>query len=221
MRAIAAQKLKEMGKMTRKEWIVLGVFFGLITFWVLGNTLQIDATLTAFVGVVLLLLTNALAWDDVLGEKDAWHTVIWFSVLITLAGQLNKLGFIQWFGSSIGSSVAGMNWVVALVILLLIYFYIHYLMASAIAHVSSMYAIFVTIAITAGAPPMLSALVFGFFSNLYMATTHYSGGPAPILFGCGYVPLSKWWKIGFLMSLVIIPIWLILGSSWWKIVGLW
>ena len=221
MRAMAAQKLKEMGKMTQKERIVLGVFFGLITFWVLGSTLQIDATLTAFVGVVLLLLSNALAWDDVLGEKEAWHTVIWFSVLMTLAGQLNQLGFIQWFGSSVGSSVGGMNWAVALVILLLVYFYIHYLMASSIAHVSAMYAIFVSIAIAAGAPPMLSALVFGMFSNLYMATTHYSGGPAPILFGCGYVPLSTWWKIGFLMSLVIIPIWLILGSAWWKMLGFW
>ena len=221
MRVLATRKLKEMGKMSQKEKIVLGVFFGLITFWVLGSTLQIDATVTAFAGVVLLLLTNALAWDDVLGEKEAWHTVIWFAVLMTMAGQLNKLGFIRWFGESVGASVAGMNWVAVLVILLLIYFYSHYMMASAIAHVSAMYAIFVSIAIAAGAPPMLSAVVFGIFSNLYMATTHYSGGPSPILFGCGYVPLSKWWKIGFLMSLVIIPIWLIIGSSWWKLLGFW
>jgi DASS family divalent anion:Na+ symporter len=221
MRLLATQKLKEMGKMSQKEWIVLGVFTGLITFWVLGDSLQIDATLTALVGVVALLLANALSWDDVVGEKEAWHTVIWFAILMTLAGQLNKLGFIKWFGESVGASVAGMDWVPVLGILLLIYYSSHYLMASAIAHVSAMYTIFVSIAIAAGAPPMLSALVFGMFSNLHMATTHYSGGPAPILFGCGYTSLFKWWKIGFLISLVVIPVWLILGSSWWKLLGFW
>lgn len=221
MRALAAEKLKEMGKMTRKEWIVLTVFIGLVTLWVLGSALKIDATLTALIGLAVLLLTNALTWDDVIGEKEAWHTVIWFAVLLTLAGQLNKLGFIKWFGAVVGASVGDMGWIPMMGILLLVYYYSHYMMASAIAHISAMYAIFVSIAIAAGAPPMLTVLVFGMFSNLYMATTHYSGGPAPILFGCGYMSLATWWKIGFFMSLLIIPIWLVVGGAWWKVLGIW
>lgn len=221
MRALAVQKLKEMGPMTRNEWIVLAVFVGLVTLWVLGQKLGINATLTALMGLSVLLLTQALSWDDVIGEKEAWHTIIWFSVLMTLAGQLNKLGFIKWFGNIIATSVTGMDWIPMLGILLLVYYYSHYMMASAIAHISAMYAIFVSIAIMAGAPPMLTVLVFGMFSNLYMATTHYSGGPAPILFGCGYMPLSTWWKIGFLMSLIVIPIWLIVGPGWWALTGFW
>jgi DASS family divalent anion:Na+ symporter len=221
MRQLAAQKLKEMGKMSFKEWIVLTVFAGLITFWALGAALNIDATVTAFVGVVVLLLTDTLSWDDVLSEKEAWHTILWFAILMTLAGQLNKLGFISWFGALVGASIGGMSWIPMVGILLLVYYYSHYMMASGIAHVSAMYTIFVTIAIAAGAPALFTALLFGMFSNLYMATTHYSGGPAPILFGCNYVPVAKWWKIGFLMSLVIIPVWLIVGGLWWKVLGLW
>ncbi|WP_026111983.1 anion permease [Winslowiella toletana] len=221
MRHIAAEKLREMGKLSRNEWIVLCVFLGLVGLWVAGSSLQINATLTAFLGLSVLLLTGALTWDDVTGEKEAWHTVVWFAVLLTLANQLNKLGFISWFGGLIAGYVQGMHWLPMLGILLLAYYYTHYMMASAIAHISAMYAIFVSIAIAAGAPPMLTVLVFGMFSNLYMATTHYSGGPAPILFGCNYIPLATWWKIGFLLSLVVIPIWLIIGSSWWKVLGFW
>ncbi|CNH52263.1 anion permease [Yersinia kristensenii] len=221
MRALALVKLKEMGPMSRNEWIVLSVFIGLVTLWVCGSALNIDATMTAFIGLAILLLSGALTWDDVIAEKEAWHTVIWFAVLLTLASQLNKLGFISWFGASIAGSVQGMNWVPMMGILLLAYYYSHYMMASAIAHISAMYAIFVSIAIAAGAPPMLTVLVFGMFSNLYMATTHYSGGPAPILFGCNFIPLATWWKIGFLISLVVIPIWLIIGSAWWSVLGFW
>ncbi|AJI87508.1 transporter, divalent anion:Na+ symporter family protein [Yersinia rochesterensis] len=221
MRAQAIVKLKEMGRMSRNEWIVLSVFIGLVTLWVCGTMLNIDATITAFIGLAILLLSGVLTWDDVIAEKEAWHTMIWFAVLLTLASQLNKLGFIRWFGASMAGSVQGMNWVPMMGILLLAYYYSHYMMASAIAHISAMYTIFVSITISAGAPPMLTGLVFGMFSNLYMATTHYSGGPAAILFGCNFIPLTTWWKIGFLISLVVIPIWLIIGSVWWKVLGFW
>lgn len=221
MRAMAVEKLREMGSMSRDEWVVLGVFLGLVTFWVLGATLHIDATLTALAGLSVLLLTRALTWDDVVSEKEAWHTVVWFAVLIMLATQLNKLGLIGWLGNMAGDSVKGMHWLPMLGLLLLVYYYSHYLMASAVAHISAMYAIFVSIAIAAGAPPVLTVLAFAAFSNLFMSTTHYSGGPAPILFGCGYMSLSTWWKIGFLTGLVVIPIWLIVGSFWWKVLGLW
>ncbi|MEC5320136.1 DASS family sodium-coupled anion symporter [Brenneria populi subsp. brevivirga] len=221
MRAIAVERLREMGAMSRNEWVVLGVFLGLVTFWVLGSTLKIDATLTALAGLSVLLLSRALTWDDVVSEKEAWHTVVWFAVLMTLAGQLNKMGLIAWLGNMAGSAVSGMHWLPMLGLLLLVYYYSHYLMASAIAHISAMYAIFVSIALAAGAPPMLTVLVFGIFSNLFMSTTHYSSGPAPILFGCGYMPLSTWWKIGFFISLAIIPIWLVVGGMWWKVLGYW
>lgn len=221
MRMIAKENLREMGAMSRNEWVVLGVFLGLVTFWVLGSTLNIDATLTALAGLSVLLLTRALTWDDVIGEKEAWHTVVWFAVLIMLATQLNKMGLIGWLGGLTAESVKGMHWLPMLGLLLVVYYYSHYLMASAVAHISAMYAIFVSIAIAAGAPPVLTVLTFAVFSNLFMATTHYSGGPAPILFGCGYMSLGTWWKIGFLTGLVVIPIWLGVGSLWWKALGLW
>ncbi|WP_192867811.1 anion permease [Thaumasiovibrio subtropicus] len=221
MRQLAQDELKKMGKMTQSEWMIAATFIGMVTLWVLGPTLSLHATVTALAGLVFLLVTRTIQWDDVLKEKEAWHTIVWFAVLVMMAGQLNKLGFISWFGDAVGASMAGYGWVTTLAILLLVYFYSHYLMASAMAHISAMYSAFLAIAIGAGAPPLLAAVVLGMFSNLYMSTTHYSSGPAPILFGAGYMSLKQWWKIGFIFTLIVIPVFMIVGGAWWKLIGLW
>jgi DASS family divalent anion:Na+ symporter len=35
------------------------------------------------------------------------------------------------------------------------------------------------------------------------------------------VDLGLWWKIGFLISILNLAIWLGIGIPWWKLVGLW
>ncbi|EHD0096859.1 anion permease [Vibrio vulnificus] len=221
MRAIAKEKLQQMGAMTRDEIMVCATFIGMVTLWVLGPTLGIHATVTALIGLVFLLLSRTITWDAVLSEKEAWHTITWFAVLIMMASELNKLRFIKWFSNGIGESLSGFGWATTIILLLLVYYYSHYLMASAMAHISAMYSAFLAIAISAGAPPMLAAIVLGIFSNLYMSTTHYSSGPAPILFGAGFHSLQNWWKIGFVFSLIVIPIFIFVGGMWWKVLGLW
>ena len=70
-------------------------------------------------------------------------------------------------------------------------------------------------------PLPMGAVVLGFFSSLFSSMTHYGTGPAPVLFGAGYVKLADWWKLGAVVSVVNITIWLGLGGCWWKVIGLW
>jgi len=65
------------------------------------------------------------------------------------------------------------------------------------------------------------ALPLAYFSNLNAAMTHYGTGSAPVYFNAGYVRQGKWWKLGFVISLVNLAIWMGIGMVWWKIVGLW
>ena len=67
----------------------------------------------------------------------------------------------------------------------------------------------------------LAALTLGYFSNLFAGTTHYGTGPAPVYFGSGYVEMDRWWKLGFVVSLVHLVVWLGAGALWWKVLGLW
>lgn len=73
----------------------------------------------------------------------------------------------------------------------------------------------------AGAPPLLAALVLGFVSSLFGSLTPYACGPAPVLFGGGYVILGAWWRLGALVSAVNIVIWMVVGGAWMKLLGIW
>ncbi len=218
---IARDELARMGKLKTSEWFMLGTFLLLLLLWILGGELGVHSTTAAFVGLAALLVSGTLTWSDILQEKAAWNTLVWFSALVMMATYLNELGLIPWFGQTIGSAVEGVSWSVAFLILSLVYFYSHYFFASNTAHVSSMYGAFLAVAIAVGTPPMLAALVLGFFSNLFSSMTHYGTGPAPVLFGSGYVEMGMWWKLGALVSVVNIVIWLGVGGVWWKVLGVW
>ena len=36
-----------------------------------------------------------------------------------------------------------------------------------------------------------------------------------------FVNVGEWWKAGFVMSVVLIIIWLLVGGVWWKVLGYW
>ena len=218
---LARDRLAEMGPISLDEWLMLFAFVLLLVLWIFGRQLGISSTTAAMVGLAVLLLTSVLTWEDVLNERGAWDTLVWFAALVMMATFLNRLGLIPWVSDQVGSYFAGIDWLPAFLGLSLIYFYSHYFFASNTAHVSSMYAAFLAVAVAVGTPPLLAALVLAFFSNLFSSMTHYGTGPAPVLFGSGYVEIGTWWKLGFLISLINITIWLGVGGLWWKVLGLW
>jgi len=219
-RELAEGKLREMGPISPAELVTAGVIVLMLVLWVGGQTWKINATTAAFVGVAVLLLSGALTWDDMLKETGAWDTIVWFAALVMMATQLNTLGFIPWIGKNVGALVGGFPWGTAFLLLALVYFYSHYMFASQTAHISAMYAPFLAVALAAGTPPVLAALVLAFFSNLFSSLTHYANGPAPVVFGTRYVSMGAWWGIGAAVSVLNIIIWVGVGSIWWKMIGL-
>jgi DASS family divalent anion:Na+ symporter len=218
---MAHEELEKMGPMKRTEKIMLLVFLLILGLWATAEWNKIDATVVALLGVSVMLLTGVIRWDDVLAEKGAWDALIWFGGLVMMAGQLNSLGLIKWFATSVGGVVTGWAWLPALIVLLLVYLYAHYGFASVAAHVTAMFPPFLAVAVAAQAPPYLAALSLAFFSSLMSGTTHYGTGPAPIFFNAGYIDQKTWWKLGLLISFVNIAIWLGVGFTWWKVLGLW
>lgn len=220
-KVLADEELHKMGAMSKAEKIVAGVFAGALLLWATSQYNGIDATVVAMLAVSIMLITKVLEWQDVLDEKGAWDTLIWMGTLIGLADYLAKLGFIPWFAQAVGAGIVGVPWMQAFIVLLIIYMYAHYGFASLVAHITAMYAAFASVAVAAGAPAYLVALALAFMSNLCMSLTHYAAGPSPILFGSGYVDQPTWWKLGFLISIINMLIWVGIGSAWWKVLGLW
>lgn len=218
----ARRKLAEMGPMSTAEKTMIGTFILLLGLWTLGDLLlDMSSTVAAFVGLGVLLISKVLTWDDILNERSAWDTLVWFAALVMMATFLNELGFIPWLSEEMSQLVGGFGWQPAFIVLSLVYFASHYLFASNTAHVTAMYGAFLATAVAVGAPALLAALVLGFISSLYGSLTHYATGPAPVLFGSGYVPLATWWRLGAVMAVINIVVWMGLGGLWMKLIGVW
>jgi DASS family divalent anion:Na+ symporter len=67
----------------------------------------------------------------------------------------------------------------------------------------------------------LMVFAFACFVNLSAGLTNYGTTPAPMFYAHEYTPFGLWWRIGFIVSLVNLSIWMTIGFAWWKLLGIW
>ncbi|WP_318766413.1 DASS family sodium-coupled anion symporter [Lactiplantibacillus carotarum] len=219
--AWADKKLQSLGKMTISEKIMCGTFVLAILLWLLGAKIGIDATEVSFIAVVILLLTGVLNTKDLLNESFAWNILVWLSIIMLMSKKLMLLGFFPWFAKTLGALLHGMNGILVLAILFIAYFYLHYMFPSVATQISALYAGFLSVAIGAGVPPVLAALMLAFCGSINLSTTPYSAGPAALLSSTGYVSNGEWWRLSAIIGVIFNVIWLGGGLLWTKILGFW
>jgi DASS family divalent anion:Na+ symporter len=219
--AFASAELGRMGPMDRNQRIVLLIFFAVCGLWITSPLHQLEISVPALLGACALLATGILRWDDVVRERAAWDLFIWYGGLVRLGRALSDAGVTREFATAVGGLFPGSSWVLLLAIALLIYFYTHYLYASITAHILSMFTPFAVLLVAKGAPVGLTIFAFACFANFAAGLTNYGTTPSPMFYATGYVTFGKWWKAGFLISLVNVTIWSTIGFAWWKWLGLW
>lgn len=219
--AFAARELTDMGRFSRTQWITVGVFFGLGLLWMTSAWHGLDVTFVAFLGLGVLLVTGTMTWEQCVAETPAWNVFVWYGGLLRMGELLNETGITRVFAESVATLFVGIPWIAVLIAILVIYFYTHYLFASITAHVLAMFPPFVVLLVGIGVPPQLSVFSLLCLANLTAGLTHYGTTTAPILYSLGYVSLGDWWRIGFLVSLANLAIWLTVGFGWWKVLGFW
>ena len=218
---IAREILNKMGPMSRNEKIMGAVLALLLILWTTKFIHGLGTTVVALIAVATLLLTKAQSWENVIRNEMAWDTLIWLGGLLTMASMLLKYGFIDWFVQNIEQTVTSIPAFWAIVVLGLIYFYSMYGFSMLTAHIASMAAPFLAVCFALGGSPYLAVAIFAYFSCLCGCMTNYSSGPVIIYYGLGYVTAPKWFKIGFLISIFHLTVWLGIGLLWWKILGWW
>lgn len=220
----ADEHLAEMGPVSKPEKIMSVVFLLAIILWVLSGIFkipQLDSTFVAFLAVGLLLITGVLTMQDALKQTGAWNILIWLSILVFMAGKLISFGFIDWFSKTIQTGLHGISWEIVLAVLVILMFYTHYFFASGTAHMTALYLPFLSVAVATGAPLALSAMLLAFTGAINASTTHYANGPASILATTGYIKQGEWWKFNFILGLVYLLIFGVIGTIWMKIIGMW
>ena len=227
--ASAAQRkaqdlLADMGSWSRAEKIMLTVFLLLLVLWATSKWVHgMPTGVVALIGVLILLLTRVEKWEDITGNKEAWDAMIWLGGLVSMAGALKAHGFVTWFAATMKGQVeaAGMGMLATAVVLALVYFYSMYGFSMLTGHITAMVAAFLAVALALGVPGTLMVAMLAYFSNLCGCLTNYSTGPVVIYFGFGYVPVGQWFKVGLMVSIFHLVVWLGVGLPYWKLLGWW
>ena len=217
----ANEQLAKRGKWSMGEKIMLGVFILMLVLWATGKMHGMHTGVVALIGVMILVLTGTEKWEDITGNKEAWDAMVWLGGMVCMAGLLKDHGFIAWFAETMKGEVTGMGALATALTLALIYFYSMYGFSMLTGHITAMVAAFLALAVTAGAPAMLMVALLAYFSNLCGCLTNYSSGPVVIYSGFGYVPMGRWFKIGFIVSIFHLAVWLGVGLPYWKFLGWW
>lgn len=194
--AWAAQEIVKIGPLTRRE-LVLGVLVVIaLALWIFGQA-DINPTTVALAVIALMLILNVVTWDDILADKAAWNTFVWFATLVALADGLNRVGFVKWFAGVVASRLAGFSPTAALVLLVLIFYLGHYLFASITAHVTALLPVMLAVGSTVPgmSMPHLS-LALCLTLGIMGIISPYGTGPSPIYYGSGYLPTAQYWRMG-------------------------
>lgn len=222
IQSVARKYLIDIGAWTQNQIFVIATLMFLIIGWIFGEKLlNIDIMTISFIGFAMMLFGRVITVNDVVSEKNAWNTLLWFGSFITLSNQLTKSGATAWIGGSISSMIVNHNSYIMIVFCALLFFYMHYFFASITVYATVMLVSFTFIMQSLGVPVFLSAMMLAYLVNLSGCLTQYTISSAPILYAASNMSVKDWWKMGFLVSLLNFLVWLIIGSIWWKIIGWW
>ena len=216
--AWARAELKKMGGISSHEKMMTILVCLALVLWILGNTLEIHVTVSALLVLCLMVLFRIISWNDILTNKAAWNVLIWFGSIVTLAGGLKNVGFLDWFARQITSGMASFPHSLILILLLLSFYFIHYLFASSTAHVTALLAIFLTTGM--GIPGMdftLYTYLLLYSLGLMGILTPYATGPSPIWYGSGYIPSKTFWLLGAFFGIIFIAVLILVGIPWIKL----
>jgi DASS family divalent anion:Na+ symporter len=212
--AAARKELAGMGSMSRDEWITAVVFVLMVAGWIFGNRLQLNATSVAFMGFGVLLFLGVITIDDITKQGDTLVTFFWLAVLFAMSAQLNELGFMGYVGERLATSLAGLSWVSMYVTLVVLYVLIHYMFVSQTSQVLALFGVFLDVGTKGGVP--LPLMAFGLlFASSYFSVITPQGGSQNIIFAAsGYLTQRELYRLGALITLAFLAVYLLIGSPW-------
>jgi DASS family divalent anion:Na+ symporter len=215
---IAIEALAKMGPVHKNEWIMGGTFIGMVFLWIMSGTFGFDKTAVAFLGLGVIMVSNIFTLDDMKDEGHALATLVWFAILFAMSLYLNKLGFMAWVGGHISEGVEGFSWPLVYVSLTLGYVFIHYFFVSQTAQMLALFSVFLGVAVNAGVPAEMMALMLLFATNFNAIITPQGSSANVIYVGSGYIEPGEIYKVGGIITLVNTLVFLTIGTAWMMLI---
>jgi L-tartrate/succinate antiporter len=207
----AGEELAKLGPLTAREMIMAALAIGALALWIAGGRL-IDPTMVALVAISLMLVGSVVSWDDIIGNAAAWNVLVWFATLVVLADGLSKVGVVDWIGRGASALLAGHSPTFVMIMLVVLFFVLHYMFASLVAHTTALLPVFVAAgASVPGMPIRVLTMLLVFSLGLMGVLTPYATGPAPVYFASGYIAAEDFWRLGFVFGLIFLGVLLLVG----------
>ena len=227
----AGGELAKMGSISRGEITMIVLVLLALFLWITGanvlfslpyfGTNFINATTVVLLVIALMIVTGVVKWEEILANKGAWNVLVWFATLITLANGLNTVGFVRWFANLASAPLKGLDPIMAMVFLVVLFFFIHYFFASLSAHTAAVLPVILAIGMQIpGIPVLPFALLLVYSLGLMGVISPYATGPAPVYYGCGYISRGDFWKLGLIFGVIFLAALLIIGIPYLSAVKL-
>ncbi|ORE04489.1 hypothetical protein BCV72DRAFT_14350 [Rhizopus microsporus var. microsporus] len=214
----AKKELSDMGSMSMKEFQLCFVLLMCLALWVTSNYTNMDSTLVALIGIVILLHLKTIEWKDIATNTSAWETLFWLGGLITIAGQLSEAGASTYLGLKISHAISHFH-LPAVPALGIAYFLTTFMFSSLSAHTIAFAGTFLDAGHALGANPMILTCLVAYFGALSGCMTNFSTGTVAMYFAPGFVSSSKWFRIGGQLAVFYLFIYFTIGLGWWSLLG--
>jgi L-tartrate/succinate antiporter len=200
----ARRELDAMGPVSWSEVLLAALVLLAVTMWIVGASI-LNPTTVALVIVALMLASGLLAFDDVTSNTEAWKALIMLATLVTLADGLSRTGFVRWFAIGAAGQFGDLPVTLMAVVLVVIYYFAHYLFASITAHVTAMLPIMLSLGASIPGFPLAQFAVLLAFTHGFMGVlTPYATTSGPVYLGSGYLTSTEFWRLGALFGTVFL-----------------
>jgi citrate:succinate antiporter/L-tartrate/succinate antiporter len=225
----AADELVSIGPMSRNEWVMAALVLVAMFLWITGSNPKIalpvlganyiNPTMVVFVVISMLLITGVIDFVDIVAEKAAWEVFFYFTSLLTLASGLNDVGFIKWLADGFAQHLGGMSATMATVMLVTLFFWIHYGFSSITSHAAAVLPVVLAVGSGVAGVDVSTLAQLCLYSLGFMGViSPFATGPAPMYFGSGYIRKSDFWKFGLIFGLVYFAGLILIVYPWLELI---
>jgi len=204
----------ELGRMDVKAKVMGMLMLLTVMTWILGGETFGLASI-ALLAVVAMFSMRLVGWKDIQSHID-WGVVLMYGGAIAVAKALEKTGAAEWMATVFWPD--GITGIVVLALVALLTMLLTEGISNSAA-VAIMLPIAIPLGTLTGVDPITMALTVGIVSGFAFMLP--MGTPAnAMVFGTGYVQLSDMIRMGSVLVVSALILFIVVAQYWWPMVGI-
>lgn len=216
------EKINELGPVNHKEIRCLIILFSIVGLWLTEPLHGLHPSIPALIGVVLMTFPGigCAKWENVV--KINYNTVLLISITLSMGYTLIDSGASNIIGEylSIGLVLDIMqNPMLAVVFIVVLAQIFHKMISNVSTAVVTLIPIVLSIALKADVNPLVIGFTAG-LSSLYGFVLVVETMPNLLVHSTGMITQKDFLKPGFFATIITTALTIVVGLTWWRLIGL-